>query len=179
MVSRDHLRSGGLRAYELGRLRSAARIMLVLVPLAAVCLIESRGRAACVCVAGVLISLCLWLRWRDRRGFEIAATGLQAGTIPLFAGLVLERLGVECGFAGAQSYCTGFAALIGFGAGAYVGVREHQWRGRLGSLVTAGAVAVLAAILGCVRLGLVGVSAVVAGIALGALVTARPSAPQH
>lgn len=176
MVSREQLRTDGLRAYELGRLRSAARVAVVLIPLAAVCLLESRGRAACACVAVALIGLCVWLRWRNRRGFEVVATGLQAGSVPLVAGLALDRLGIECGVAGAESYCTVLALLIGCGAGAYIGARERQWRGRLQSVATAGAVAVLAATLGCVRLGFVGVSGVVAGIALGALLTARASA---
>ena len=175
MVSREQLRIEGLRAYELGRLRSASRIAIVLVPLATVCLFESRGRAACACVAAILLSLCVWLRWRDRRGFEVVTTGLQAGSIPLLAGLALDRLGIECGLAGAASYCTGFAALVGAGAGSYIGVRERHWPGRLGSLCTAGAVAALAAVLGCVRLGLVGVAGVVAGIALGAIAVGSTS----
>ena len=175
MVSREQLRIDGLRAYELGRLRSASRIAIVLVPLAAVCFFESRGRAACVCVAGVLFSLCVWLRWRNRRGFEVVATGLQAGAVPLVTGLALDRLGIECGLAGGASYCTALASVIGLGAGAYIGARERQWRGRIQSVITAGAVAILAATLGCVRLGWVGVSGVVVGIALGALVAAGGS----
>jgi hypothetical protein len=53
MVSRDQLRVQGLRAYEWGRLRTAARVAFVLVPVALLCLLENRGRAECVCVAAV------------------------------------------------------------------------------------------------------------------------------
>jgi hypothetical protein len=75
MVSREELRLQGLRAYEVGRVRAAARIAFVLVPVVLLCLLESRGRPACACVAAALIGVCVWLRWRDRRGFEVVSSG--------------------------------------------------------------------------------------------------------
>jgi hypothetical protein len=175
MVSREQLRLQGLRAYEFGRLRVAARIAFVVVPVGSLCLLESRGRPACACVVAALLAVCVWLRWRDRRGFEVVTRGLQAGSIPLFAGLVFDRLGVECGLAGASTYCTGVAALVGGAAGTLIGARTPDARERLWSSITAGAVAALAAIVGCVRLGLVGVVGVVAGIAFGAAAAAAVS----
>src|SRR5688572_6643201 len=123
MVSREQLRHQGLRAYEVGRLRTAARIAIVLAPVASICLLETRGRPACACVAAALIGACIWLRWRDRRGFEVVSSGLRAGSIPLLAGLVFDRLGIECGLAGASTYCTVVAALVGGVAGALIGAR--------------------------------------------------------
>lgn len=66
MVNREQLRARGLWAYEMGRLRAASRIALLLVPTAAVCLLEARGREACACSSVLLVSLAIWLRWRDR-----------------------------------------------------------------------------------------------------------------
>ena len=109
----------------------------------------------------------IWLRWRDRRGFDAVSTGLGAGSVPLVAGLVLDRFDLQCGLAGGAALCTAFAVLVGGGAGAIVGVRQGTRQRRLWGAATAGAVAALAASLGCVRLGVVGVASVVAGIALG------------
>jgi hypothetical protein len=167
MVNREQLTAGGLRAYEFGRLRMASRVALVLVPATAVCLFESRGRETCICLAFVLFGLAIWLRWRNRRWLEVVTTGLQAGSLPLMVGLVLGRLDVQCDVAGAASFCVAFAVLVGSVAGMWIGVRERKWRGRLSSWLTAGAIAALAASLGCVRLGALGLASVAAGIAVG------------
>jgi hypothetical protein len=115
----------------------------------------------------MLLGLAVWLRWRDRRGFEAVTTGLLAGSVPLVAGLMLDRFDLRCGFAGDATFCTGLAVLLGGAAGVFIGVREHKRRRQLLSAVTAAAIAALAASLGCVRLGVVGLASVVAGIALG------------
>jgi hypothetical protein len=173
MVSREQLRVHGLRAYEIGRWRAASRVGLVLVPVCALCLFESRGRAACAGLAALLLGLAIWLRWRDRAGFESVTTGLQAGSLPLVAGIVLDRLDLHCGLGGDASLCTGLALLLGGAGGAFIGLRETQWRARFWSWLAAGVVAVLAASLGCLRLGVLGVASVLVGVALGVAVTAR------
>jgi hypothetical protein len=167
MVNREQLTTGGLRAYEFGRLRMASRVALVLIPATAVCLFESEGRETCVCLAFVLLGLSVWLRWRNRRWLDLVTTGLQAGSLPLVVGLVLDRLDVPCGLAGAASFCTVFAVFTGGAAGIWIGVRERKPGGQLSSWLTAGAIAALAASLGCVRLGALGLASVVAGIAVG------------
>ena len=167
MVNREQLRTQALWAYETGRLRAASRIALVLIPAAAVCLLESRGRGTCACTSVALLGLAIWLRWRNRRGFEAVSTGLLAGSVPLVAGLFLDRFDLQCGLAGGSTFCTGFAVLLGGTAGVFIGVRENKRRRQLWSAVTAAAVAALAASLGCVRLGVVGLASIVAGIALG------------
>jgi hypothetical protein len=172
MVNLEQLRVRGLRAYEVGRLRVAARVAFLLVPVAAVCLLETRGREACVCLAALLLGLAVWLRWRDRHGMESVTTGLLAGSIPLAAGLVLAGLDLRCGLAGEETFCTAFAVLVGGAAGALIAVRERRWRGRFWGWLTAGSIAALAASLGCVRLGVVGIASVLAGIALGIAATA-------
>lgn len=172
MVSREQLMTEGLRAYEVGRLKRATRVGLVLVPVTLLCLVESRGREACVCVAVALLGGCTWLRWRSRRGFEVVATGLQAGGVPLLAGLAFDRFDVRCGVDEASAFCSVFGVLVGALAGVFIAGQGRDWGGRFGSVLTAGAVAALAAALGCVRLGVIGVASVFGGIALGVALTA-------
>jgi hypothetical protein len=131
----------------------------------AVCLVESRGRELCACVSALLLGLAIWLRWRNRVGSEAVRTGLVAGSGPLVAGLLLDRFDLQCGLAGGATACTAFAVLLGGGAGLFIGLRQHQrpWS----SALMAGGIAALSASLGCVRLGVVGVVGVIAGIGLG------------
>jgi hypothetical protein len=119
------------------------------------------------------------MRWRDRRGTEAVTTGLLAGSVPLAAGLVLARLGFHCGSAGTAAFCTGVSALVGIGAGAFIAVQEVRRRARFWSALTAGTVATMAASLGCVRLGVVGVVSVAAGMAAGMVATAAIARPSE
>jgi hypothetical protein len=167
MVNPEELAARGLRAYELGRLRAALRVATVIVPVAALCLLESQGREACACFAVVLLGSAVWLRWRDREGMESVTTGLLAAALPLIGGLVLARFDLRCGLAGSETYCTAFAFLIGSSAGVVVALREARWRRRFSSLFTAVAITSLAAGLGCIRLGLVGLASMAVGLALG------------
>jgi hypothetical protein len=172
MANREQLKRGGLRAYEVGRLKAAARVGLVLLPAAALCLLENQAREACACLAVILVGLAVWLRWRDREGVESVTTGLIAGSLPLVAGLALDHLGLRCGFAGESSFCSGFALLAGGCAGAYIGTRNRGLRPLVRSWAAAATIAALAASLGCVRLGALGLASVVAGIGLGTVLTA-------
>lgn len=172
MVTRERLKTRGLRAYEAGRLRAAARIAVVLVPAAALCLIEPGSRALCVCIASALLALAVALRWWDRRGVESVTTGLIAGSAPLAIGLAVDCAGLRCGLEGSSTLCTVLALLVGAGAGAFIASRirgrDHYTR----SLAAASLVAVLASSLGCARLGAVGLVAAVAGIVSGAVLSA-------
>jgi len=169
MVNTDQLIARGLRAYELGRFLTALRVALVVVPLAGLALLESTGREACACLASLLLVLVVWLRWRDRRGTEAVTTGLVAGCLPLLAGLVLSSVDLRCGLAGADSYCTLFSLLLGVGAGSLVSIRHVRCDARVRGLLTAVAITGLAASVGCVRLGAVGLVSMMLGIALGSL----------
>ena len=169
MVNPEDLVARGLRAYEVGRFVTASRIALLLIPIAALCLLESEGREACACLAVVLLGSAVWLRWRDREGLDSVTTGLVAGALPLGAGLLLARFDLRCGLAGGETSCTVFSVVIGALAGVVIALRENRWRRRLTSLITAGAIASLAAGLGCIRLGVWGVASMVVGIAVGSM----------
>jgi hypothetical protein len=170
MVTPEQLLTRGLRAYELGRFLAALRVALVVVPIAGLALIEATGRGACACLASVLLVATVWLRWRDRPGSEAVTTGLLAGSLPLLAGLVLSSLGLQCGLIGAESYCTLFSLLLGLGAGLLVWFRPAHTKGRVRGLLTALAIAGLAAGIGCVRLGTLGLVSMMLGLVLGCLI---------
>ena len=170
MVNLDELSLRGLRAYEVGRLRSALRVCLVLAPAVLLCAFEARSREACVCVGVLLLGASIWLRWRDRDGFEAVSTGLWAGGIPYALGLVLGRLGVHCGSEELAAYCWGFSGLFGLVAGAIIAAREARQRSRVSSIATTAAISVLAGTLGCLRLGLASVLAVAVGTVVGVVI---------
>lgn len=170
MVDLEHLKSLGRRASELGRLRRAVRISWPLLPVAAVCLLEPRGRVTCAIAATVLIGSTIWLRWKNQQGHEIATTGLLAGTIPLVVGVIQEWLHGDC--AGAELSCAAFLLVGGLCAGALIVLRDVNWESRWRSCAMAAGIAALAACLGCVRLGLLGFVSAALGIMMGASVAA-------
>lgn len=172
MVNREQLKTNGMRAYEAGRLRAAARVTLLLVPAALLCLLETQAREACACLAVALLGLAVGLRWWDRQGVENVTTGLTAGIVPLFFGMALDHLGLRCGFTADSSLCAALALLAGGCAGAYIGTGERRSPRQLRSWVSSTMVAALAASLGCVRLGTVGLASAVAGIVVGTALTA-------
>lgn len=167
MVNLEVLTSRSLRHYELGRLRMAARVAIVLAPIVALCLLEPIGREACVCCAALLLAASVWLRFRNRAGVESVSIGLLAGGIPLVAMLVLTRLDPGCATAGLVSYCTGFSLLVGAAAGAVVALRERGNESSSGHWLLAVSVALLTASLGCVRLGVASVVGVALGLVVG------------
>ena len=169
MVNRDHLRRVGLRSYELGRLRSASRAAWLLVPVGLLCAVWTGAHERCACAATLLLTLSVYLRWRDRQGNDSVRQGLQAGALPLANGLLVARLAPECATAPLVSWCT--ALSIGFGApaGLWLGYRLVTGQQHLGAWCAGGGVAVLAASLGCMGLGVAGLLGVSAGLLLGLL----------
>jgi len=167
MVNLEILTARSLRHYELGRLRMALRIAIVLVPIIAVCLLEPVGREACACCAALLLAAAIWLRFRNRVGVESVTTGLLAGAVPLSAALVLTQLDPGCATAGPLSFCTAFSVVIGGAAGVVVALRERARTSLTGHWVLAGSIAILAASLGCARLGLASIIGVAVGVVVG------------
>jgi len=175
MENLEALAKRGLRAYELGRLRMALRVGLVLIPAVVVCLLEPVGRVCCAGCGVLLLGAAVWLRFRDRVGVESVTSGLLAGAIPLVAGLALVEFDPGCAAAPAFSCCTLFSVLVGGAAGAVVALREASAKSRSGNWLLAAGVAALAASLGCIRLGLASVLAVTLGIVVGRAATPNPA----
>ncbi|HYQ02844.1 MAG TPA: hypothetical protein VER96_29435 [Polyangiaceae bacterium] len=165
MANLESLTARSLCYYELGRLRMAARVVLVVLPLVAVCLLDREGRKAGICCGVPLLLGSVLLRFRNRAGVESVTTGLLAGTLPLAAVLLLMRVDPGCAKAGVFSFCAGFSLLLGAGAGAVVALRERARSSSADSWLFTAGIALLTAGLGCARLGL----ASLVGVALGML----------
>lgn len=171
MVNRERLMAGGLRAYELGRLRGALRAALYLAPLSLVCAFETGQRETCGCLGVVLVAVSVFLRWRNRRGVESVTDGLVAGTIPLLVGLIAARAAPGSANGPPLSVCTAICLAAGLAAGAWIGIRTADAPDRLARGAAAVGVAVLAGSLGCVGLGTFAVLAVGVGLLVGGAVT--------
>jgi pheromone shutdown protein TraB len=177
MVNLEKLHADGLRAYEIGRLRTAARAAIVVLPVALLCALVTGERETCACLGGVLLLTAVFLRWRSKRGTESVTAGLLAGAVPLVVGLFVASLAPECANAPMISLCTAVCAATGAVSGAIIGLRAVHRRADLVSFLTASGIAVLAASMGCVGLGAAGVIGASAGlVAGGAISTWRASA---
>ncbi len=162
MVDLERLKARGLVAYELGRLRSAARIALYVAPAATLCFLLAPNKEHCSCLLAVLLAAAIALRWRDRSGSESVTTGLLAGSLPLAVGLLLAT-DPSCN----RPLCIAISAVAATAAGIWVGFRQRDPAKRRTGPLVACAIAILAASVGCLPLGVFGVLGVVAGIALG------------
>lgn len=171
MVNREQLMASGLRAYELGRLRVAARAVLYLVPVSLVCALATGQREACGCLGVVLVAVSVLLRWRNRRGVESVTDGLVAGALPLLVGLIAARFLPDCASGPSVSGCTAICLAAGLAAGAWIGVRGLRAQDRLPRGAAAVGVAFLASSLGCIGLGTLGVIAAGVGLLVGCAAT--------
>lgn len=171
MVNLEALTTRGMRAYQLGRLRMASRVTLVLAPIIGLCLLESYGRETCACLGALLVAGAVGLRFRNRSGVDSVTTGLLAGSVPLAASLVLSRFDPGCSTAAVFSACTAFSVLLGGLAGAIVAYREVTQGARSGRGLTAIVIAALVASLGCARFGMASIGGVIVGIVLGRATT--------
>ena len=173
MVNFEQLETRALRAYEVGRIRMASRVLLLLVPVALICLLEQANRGACGCCAAALLVVSVWLRWKDRAGVKSVARGLLGGVVPLAFALVLPTLMPACTSAGLFSACTAFSLVLGVAAGAVVAMREVKAPSPSRGWVAAATVATLAGSMGCIRLGLVSVVFVALGVVAGRAAASR------
>lgn len=167
MVNRELLEGRARRAYELARVRVAARAAWLLGPLAAACALVTGAGDECACVGVLLLVAAVVLRWRSRQGAEGVAIGLFAGAIPLVAALVVARVAPGCVGGPFPSLCAGLCFATGLPAGMWLGLRAARGRLDVVSRVAAVGVAILAASLGCVGLGTAGVVGAALGLLLG------------
>jgi hypothetical protein len=154
------------RAYELGRIKMALRIMVWLLPLVAVCLLLSFRPKACALIALALLAGVVLLRWRGRKGIEQANFGLIAGLLPLAAALASDRIQP---LLGTHVACTGVCMVVAFASGIWLGIRMTKAHQHVGGLLLACTIAAATASLGCLNLGLSGVAGIALGLASSSL----------
>jgi hypothetical protein len=162
MVDLESLTQRARRAYELGRLRSAARVAAYVAPVGALCVLTSPRQGECLCLLVALLAFVIGMRWRDRRAAGNAEIGLIAGALPLAAGQMLALDPSLCGGPG----CALGASLVAVLAGIWIAWRLRNAESLDGYLAVAG-IALLAASVGCLALGVIGILGVAIGIAFG------------
>ena len=174
MINHRQLRQRALRAYEIGRLKTSARVLVILLPLGAVCTLLSATPAACAYLAVVIGGLAVFLRWRERRGVQAVDLGVKSGIVPLLVGVALMQLGCSSN----PPLCMAVCSIVGMASGAWMGYQLG--RHRAGTLVWLSSISVALAIaaLGTLDLGLIAsvalsVSYVTSGAIVAILVNFR------
>jgi hypothetical protein len=170
------LRGEAMRAYEVGRIRFAARVAFIVVPLTLISAWETDALLECGLAGASLLAVTMGMRWWHRRGVEAASAGLSTGVIPTLAALAVCRFAPSC----PPGVALGLCLSAGLVSGAVVGraaIRRSTapWQHWAAIAV----VAALTATLGCIGLGLGSVVGAAASIALGAAAAtalSRPSA---
>ncbi len=167
-MDRELLRRGGLRAYELGRLRAATRAAWLLVPVVVACALATGATEPCACVGVALLGAAIFLRWRSWRGAQSVRDGLAAGALPMLAGLIVGWIAPMC--SGTPLAYAAVCLLAGAPAGAWLGLRLARGRSSLSAWLSATGIAVLASSLGCVGVGVAAVIGAAAGLVAGVAV---------
>ena len=168
MVDQALLHRRMLRAYEVGRLRMALRILVWLLPLTIVCLTISHRPLVCAAVATALAVAAVALRWRDRAGVAQVKLGLLTGLVPLAVALGVGQLEALTGRGlGCTPICVVSAAI----AGLWLGMRVAEQRRHVRAWFTVIVIASTTASLGCLNLGLSGMLGIALGIALASSVS--------
>lgn len=157
------------RAYEGGRLASAALRAVALVPLPALAL-GCGCRPYSVAVAGsiflVAALFCFWRGGDWRRG---AIPGIAAGLVPLLSASFILAGSHACrsGTCGTMTFACAAGGLLGGMLLAWIAPSPRSSRGL--PFVVACVMAGLEGGIGCLAYGAVGLAVMVAGIAVGSL----------
>ena len=162
------LASRACHAYEIGRLNSALRRAVLLLPIAGLTLLCCPEPARSL-VAGLglvaAVTICLWRGEALKRGVR---PGLVAGVVPLGIPLVAMATGHLCQ-AGRCLLDPTVCILAGIAGGVALGVFAPRPREAHGiPLVTASLIAGLTGSVGCWMYGLVGIGGMVVGLVAGA-----------
>ena len=161
------------RAYELGRLTVAVRVLAAVGLLTAIALLASPARTWMWLTTSALAMTTVGLRWHSRVGGDDVMAGMQAGVLPLLMDVSFCRvLGCPTGTL-ASSYgalCMAVGALSGIWIGRHAArataFGPMRWIGTL-------AVAALVTALGCADLGLGLNAGTLIAMAAGAVITKR------
>lgn len=150
----------GLRAYELGRLRVAARIAWLVLPAVAFCALSTGATDVSCCLGALVLAGAVYLRWRDRTGVRATFFAIGAGLVALLVGLLLV---------GHTPWWLALNVAAGLCAGA-----AGRRAGLLGrDAVSSVALASLTAALGCAGAGPAVIATAMTTLAIGAFVGRR------
>ena len=149
MINQEELRSRALRAYEFGRLRMSARVLLLILPLGAASTLLSTAPKTCAYLTLAIAALTVALRWLDVRGVQAVDTGLRSGTLPLIISVVLMQLGCPS----IPSLCNALCLLTGTLAGLWTGYQLGRRRAGVFVWFCSVSVALSLTLLGSLDLG--------------------------
>ena len=177
MVDLQALAKRARRAADWGRLRSASRVVVAVLPFTLLALTVSSNHAAVVGIALALLAVTVGLGWLNAEGGRAARSGLKLGAVPMTVGLFTIAVEGWCDPGRAVTVCGIGCLLAGVfagGASAWYAVRT-QSPSRLRVWSQIGLVASLTTALGCVGLGLGSALAVLGAMAVGAAVAWVPA----
>lgn len=156
------------RAYELGRLRSAIKVLLYVVPIVVLSSYSNAMSRSWNVVLGTALGVVtVGLLWRGEAHGRSVGTGLVAGAIPLLVPLAMQVTGHCCLAEACSTLCLPMCIGAGFAAGIMVGTRassETHAPGRFA--LSAIAVAALMGALGCAAMGMGAVVGMAAALIL-------------
>jgi hypothetical protein len=155
------------RAYERGRLRSAALRALPLVPLVGLATAGCAAPQEVLLCGAVLLAAVTGLLWRGEEYGAGVGPGVAAGLLPLLLPVATRLTGHPCS-AAACYVLPVVCALGGLAGGILLGLVAPSPRaGRRVAFVAACAVAALTGAVGCLMYGLVGLVVMGAGLVVG------------
>jgi len=164
------------RAYELGRLRSALRLLPFVVLATVAALASGRPITLALPIGGALLALCLGLSFAGRAPGRAVVPGLLAGGAALVMPLLVATVGHACFGPACMPFCLPACVVGGAIAGAVIARMAVAQGPDPAFLAPALAIAALTGSLGCTISGAAGVVGMLAGVvAAGAplLVAAR------
>jgi hypothetical protein len=154
----DELARRARRAYELGRVRRALGVGLVVLPLTTMSLLVAHNPLASGLTGAALLVATVTFRWRGQALGAAVAPGLLAGLIP-FSLLMLIKCsaGYFCMMEGCMVHCLRFCGGGGLAAGLLLAVAARRREEDVNRfLLAAGVVAALTGLLGCFIGGVMG-----------------------
>jgi hypothetical protein len=162
MVDLDRLERQARQAAEWGRFRMAARVGLVVLPMACASIWLGGPVWTCAALGLALFGVAFGLRWWHQEGVDAVRRGLWLGLLPLVATACLGACGVDASFGPAGDVV---CLVAGVAAGVGVTLRSGLQRATSGGWALATGVASLTAALGCAGLGVGGLLVTVAALA--------------
>lgn len=158
------LESRARKAYEMGRLKRALRVLGVILPLVALSIYVCAAPESSVLVGSVLVVLAVGFLWRGEGWGRSVAPGLKAGVAAFLLPVTFHALGYCCRLDMETVLCLASGLTAGLVVG-ITGMRKDEDQ-RTTHLIGAGLIAAFAASLGCLALGIGGALGVAGGVFL-------------
>jgi hypothetical protein len=159
------------RAYELGRLRYAARAGVLVAPMTGLAWVANERPLLALTTGVLLCLLVIGYGWRGGVLARAIAPGLLAGSAPLVLPLLLRAAGHCCVGGACVPVCMLGCVVGGVCAGVALGLAATAERAQCWAFLAAASVlAGFAGVLGCAIVGLAGI----VGMVTAVIVTSLP-----